>query len=234
MSSKSNISNKLQVELDFDKVRWPANKKFPLNQKHRNRSVEAIIYDDIENSENYSIATGFTSLSNIIDFFGSQDFNQLNKVCILIGFEPNIRGRKKYLKFNLDREIKDYWLKKGLSIMLGGAVINLIEKIRSGLVEFRYRDKLHAKLYLGDKYAVLGSSNFSKNGLNFQEEANIRIHNSKSSPIEKEQYNGIKLIANSYYEDALPYNDKMIKSTRKIDSKGYLGRGISTCYIRNS
>ena len=219
MRKKLNISNDSQVELDFDIVRWPENDKFPLNQKESNRSVESVVYRDIENSEDYIIVTGFTSLSNLVDFFGGQDFDKLKKTRILIGFEPNIRGRKKYLKFNLEKEIKDYWLKKGLSIMLGGAVINLIEKIHAGHIEFRFKDKLHAKLYVGDDNAILGSSNFSKNGLNKQEEANIRVGNSKTLNIEKEQYESIKLIANSYYEDALPYNDKIIELLEGIIQK---------------
>ncbi|MDP9955103.1 hypothetical protein J2X97_000740 [Epilithonimonas hungarica] len=52
----------------------------------------------------------------------------------LIGFEPNIRGRKKYIRLKLDKEIKDYWLKKGLSIMLGDAVMNQIDKIDNGFL----------------------------------------------------------------------------------------------------
>jgi len=53
-----------------------------------------------------------------VDLFGGKDFENLKKVRILIGFEPNTRGRKKYVKLKLDKEIEDYWLKKGLSIML--------------------------------------------------------------------------------------------------------------------
>ncbi|WP_072999354.1 SNF2-related protein [Epilithonimonas mollis] len=143
-----------------------------------------------------------------MDLFGSKDFKNLEKTRILIGFEPNIRGRKKYIRLKLDKEIKEYWLKKGLSIMLGGAVMNLIDKIDAGKIEFRYKDKLHAKIYVGNDSAVLGSSNFSKNGLNYQEEANIRI-NKNSGKTEKEQYESIKLIAESYYEDSTSYNDKM-------------------------
>lgn len=181
---------------------------FPLNVKSSKRTVASVVYRDIEESSEYIIITGFTSLSNLVDLFGSKDFQGLKKVGVLIGFEPNIRGRKKYVKFKLDKEIKDYWLKKGLSIMLGGAIINLIDKIDKGKIEFKYKDKLHAKIYVGNNSAVLGSSNFSKNGLNFQEEANIRI-NRNSGQTEKEQYEAIKLIADSYYEEAIPYNDKM-------------------------
>ncbi len=205
---KNKSSSDFQTSFDFDVHKWPDQVLFPLNLKSYNRAVESIIYKDIESSSEYIIATGFTSLSNLVDLFGSKDFENLKKVRVLIGFEPNIRGRKKYVKLKLDKEIKDYWLKKGLSIMLGGAIINLIDKIDKGKIEFRYKDKLHAKIYVGNDNAVLGSSNFSKNGLNYQEEANIRV-NKNSGQTEKEQYYAIKLIAESYYEDATSYNDKM-------------------------
>jgi superfamily II DNA or RNA helicase len=222
-------NNDSQYTFDFDAIRWPNNKSFPLNIKPQ-RNVESIIYSDIESSREYIIITGFTSLSNLIDFFGSKDINTLEKVRILIGFEPNIRGRKKYLKSKLDKEIKDYWLKKGVSIILGGAVINLIEKIDQGKIEFKYKDKLHAKLYIGDRHAVLGSSNFSKNGLNFQEEANIRVSNITENK-EKEQYESIKLIAESYYEEAALYNEKikeLLKNLiQKVTWEEALARAIS-------
>ncbi|WP_347219093.1 phospholipase D-like domain-containing protein, partial [Chryseobacterium sp.] len=168
------MNTDVQISLDFYAYRWPKQEFFPLNLSAHQRMVQTIVYNDILESEEYLILTGFTSLSNLIDFFGSEEFERLKRVRILIGFEPNIRGRKGYSMVKLDKEIKEYWLKKGLSIMYGGSVINLIEKINQKKVEFKYLDKLHAKLYVGDQYAILGSSNFSKNGLNDQDEANIR------------------------------------------------------------
>ncbi|MCR8560390.1 hypothetical protein KXD93_22240 [Mucilaginibacter sp. BJC16-A38] len=205
-----------QFSIDFDQVKWPDQELFPLNFKSLKRSVQDLVYKEIEGSENFIIITGFTSLSNLIDLFGNQDFQKNKKVRILIGFEPNIKGRKRYERLGLDKEIKDYWLKKGLSIMQGGAVMHLIEKINSGLLEFRFRDKLHAKIYVGDHYAILGSSNFSYNGLNIQEEANIRIKRNAVSQVEQEQYQSIKKIAESYYEDSSAYNDKIIELLRTL------------------
>lgn len=203
----SAISNNLQIPINFEASRWPEHTRFPLNKKGGTHTVEEVIYHDIETSTQYLIVTGFTSLSNLIDYFGSAEFNNLEKVRILIGFEPNIRGRRKYQSVKLDKEIKEYWIKKGLSIMLGGAVIKLIQEIDEARVEFKYRDRLHAKLYVGDAYAVLGSSNFSKNGLTTQEEANIRVH--RETINEEKEYEAIKLIAESYYEEAFLYNDKI-------------------------
>lgn len=208
MRKAKNINtNELQIPLNFEAARWPDHALFPLNKKVGNNTVENVIYPDIETSTHYLIVTGFTSLSNLVDYFGSAEFEKLEKVRILIGFEPSIRGRRKYQPVKLDKEIKEYWLKKGLSIMLGGAVMKLIQKIDEGKVEFKYRDKLHAKLYVGDSFALLGSSNFSKNGLTIQEEANIRVH--REAENEQAQYNAIKLIAESYYDEAFPYNDKI-------------------------
>lgn len=205
-AQKIDIDN-LQIPFDFNASRWPDHTRFPLNKKVGNNTVEDLIYHDIEASTHYLIITGFTSLSNLVDYFGSTLFKKLEKVHILIGFEPNIRGRRKYQLVKLDKEVREYWLKKGLSIMLGGAVMNLIEKIDEGKVEFKYKDKLHAKLYVGDSFVILGSSNFSKNGLTTQEEANIRVHGEAEN--EKVQYDAIKLIAESYYDEAFPYNEKI-------------------------
>lgn len=205
--AKKRIRNTSQILFDFEIAKWPDHASFPLNKKVRNATVEDVIYRDIENSTDYLIITGFTSLSNLVDYFGSSEFEKLKNVRILIGFEPNIRGRKKYQIVKLDKEIKEYWLKKGLSIMSGGAVMKLIQKIDLGQVIFRYLDKLHAKIYVGNEYAVLGSSNFSKSGLTIQDEANIRVGNTEE--LEQKQYNSIKQIAENYFEEAQNYNDKI-------------------------
>lgn len=216
MQSNNETSQVIQTFIDFDKAKWPDQKEFPLNIKAQSTTVKSIVYPDIEESTEYIIVTGFTSLSNLIDLFGSRDFSNNRSVKILIGFEPNIKGRKKYLRLGLDKEIKDYWLKRGLSIMQGGAVMHLIEKINSGLIEFRFRDKLHAKIYVGDTHAILGSSNFSHNGLTSQEEANIRVKNNSENILQQSQYQNIKLIADSYYEDSFPYNEKIIDLLKNL------------------
>jgi superfamily II DNA or RNA helicase len=203
--AKKLVTDTSQTSFDFEAVKWPDHESFPLNKKKGNATVEDVIYRDIEDSINYLIITGFTSLSNLVDYFGSREFEKLQTTRILIGFEPNIRGRRKYQPVKLDKEIKEYWLRKGLSIMAGGAVMRLIQKIEEGRITFRYRDKLHAKLYVGDEYAVLGSSNFSKNGLTTQEEANFRV----GKAINLEQYKSIQKIAENYFDEAFDYNEKI-------------------------
>ena len=95
MNKHNHISTNFQTSFDFDAHKWPDQILFPLNLKSYNRTVESVVYKDIEESSEYVIKTGFTSLSNLVDLFGSKDFQNLKKVRVLIGFEPNIRGRKK-------------------------------------------------------------------------------------------------------------------------------------------
>ncbi len=199
--------NPFQTSFDFEESKWPEHHLFPLNLREPDRTVQSILYPDIESSEYFIVLTGFTSLSNLIDLFGARDHPTLKKVRILIGFEPNIRGRKAYPRTGLDKQIKEYWLKKGLSIMQGGAVMHLIGKIEQGIIEFKFRDKLHAKIYVGDNHAILGSSNFSRNGLNEQDEANIRVSRTSSA---SDQYTAIRKIAENYYDDSSDYNKKLI------------------------
>lgn len=210
--------NPAQTKLLFSTLlddSWPDHKLFPLNLRNLNRKVQSEVEKDITASDEYLIITGFTSLSHLVDMFGYGTFPNLKRVRIVLGFEPNIKGRKQYdSDFKLSKEIREYWLKNGFSITLGGAVIRLIEMINTGEVDFRFMDRLHAKIYVGSEHAILGSSNFSKSGLNTQQEANIRVKNIEPLEVDEAkggdtQYQSIKNIAENFYKCATPYNDEI-------------------------
>ena len=59
---------------------WPPQDKFPINNDTHQRTVKAEVLKDIKESENYLIITGFTSLANIIEIFGSSPFEKLNSL----------------------------------------------------------------------------------------------------------------------------------------------------------
>lgn len=206
--------------------KWPDSSEFPLNIKSLRREVQQTIITDLKQSKNLIVITGFTSLSYLIDTFGNSDYPNLKKIIVVLGYEPNVRGRKHYHIWPLEREIKEYWLKEGLSIISGGSVMNLISKIEEGKIDFNFYDKLHAKIYVNDRTAIMGSSNFSLNGLSKQIEANIRIIRHS----EEKKYGNIKLIAENYVENSLPY-EKIIDLLRdliqEVDWKDALARAIS-------
>ncbi|MEI9918939.1 MAG: SNF2-related protein [Bacteroidota bacterium] len=212
-----------QTSIDFkgrflDNGTWPDQKKYPLNIKGLGRNVEELVLGDIQASTDYLIITGFTSLSHVIDVFGNNEYPKLSNVRILLGFEPLPKGRKSYeTEVNLSKEIREYWLKCGLSITLGGAAIRLIELIRSGRVQFKFRNRSHAKIYVGDEDVILGSSNFSRSGLFHQLEANLRFN--KNARIEKERYIEIKRIAENFYDEGTNYNHEMISLLEQLIAK---------------
>lgn len=193
----------------------PAQGKFPLNLKEQGRTVRDILLNDIRNSENYLILTGFTSLANLIDVFGAAEYPKLKQLRVVIGFDLDERVSKKMSHYSLPVEIKNYWVKQNVSIRLCGPILNIIEKIKNRTYDFRVKDRLHAKIYVGDTTAILGSSNFSKSGTIFQAEANIRVE-SLTSNKEKEQYADIKRIAEYYCNNADDYNAELIELFNKL------------------
>ncbi|ROI03257.1 hypothetical protein EGI16_11880 [Chryseobacterium sp. G0240] len=192
----------------------PGQEDFPLNLREQGRTVRDILLKDIQNSESYLILTGFTSLSNLIDIFGTKDYPKLQKLRIVIGFDPDERVSKRLPHYTLPTEIKNYWVKQNVSIRLCGPILNIIEKINNGTYHFKAKDRLHAKIYVGDTAAILGSSNFSKSGTISQTEANIRVEAFNNK--EKEQYADIKRVAEYYYGVADDYNEHLIELFSKL------------------
>ncbi|AEW01667.1 hypothetical protein A4D02_06590 [Niastella koreensis] len=201
----------MQKELfDHDYNRnWPAQDKFPINEETQGAQVNNILKKDILNTKNFIVVTGFTSLSHIVETFGATDHPNLQKARIVVGFDIDQRISKRIVSHSLPAEIKEFWVKQGVSIKLCSAKINIIEKINKQLIDFRFKKRLHAKLYVGDRYAMLGSSNFSKSGLLHQREANIRVGN-ETDLTEKLQYDSIKLLAENYYELSDDFNKEII------------------------
>lgn len=202
------ISDSPQLILDFKGqnepyIRWPLQEVFPLNIEEVDRRVGDVLNGDLSVAKEFILLTGYTSLSHLIDTFGKNDYDNIRTVRIVLGFDPNFRGRKRYHIKPLDKEIKEYWLKKGLSILQGGSVINLIEKIKSERVQVKFFNKLHAKIYVSQRMAMLGSSNFSNNGLLKQTEANYRVLRDEHESV----YEDIKLIADNYFIKATQYHE---------------------------
>jgi superfamily II DNA or RNA helicase len=193
----------------------PDQNKIPINESSQDRTVKEILIKDIKNSQEYLIITGFTSLSQLIDVFGANDYPDLIKLRVSIGFDPDERISKRLAHYSLTTEIKNFWIKQNVSIRLCGPIINLIDKIEKGKYEFRVKDKLHAKLYVGKEAAILGSSNFSKSGTIKQAEANIRVTTLLDTR-EKEQYDEIKKLAEYYYSLSEDYNDTLINLLRTL------------------
>lgn len=140
----------------------PASAQFPTNIGEK---AKGFVDREFAESKRFLIVTGYSSLEYMITFFNQVDLEHKEKVQVVLGNEPLFRQlQKTFRTTNLRQEITDYWLDQHIAAYLCWPVINLIENIKAGKVDFRILDRLHAKIYVGDGSAMLGSSNFSQMG----------------------------------------------------------------------
>lgn len=209
----------------------PEAEKYPTNVNKP--SAERLIHNDIRESQRYLIITGYSSLEYLIRAFGNW-LDAEETVEVVLGNEPvsPAEPRRSYIdaswkrnKADLPEEIRQFWLEQGISILLNGDVITLIEKIRYGKISFFYRSNTHAKIYKGDHHVMLGSSNFSRPGMQFQDEANIRL------PWGAEGFHETAMIADYYRSTAKRWNDELIdllqQLLRRVSWQEALARAIA-------
>ena len=98
--------------------------------------------------------------------------NPTAKINIIFGNEPNASdlGNLKPSPRELSAEMVKFWLEKGISILDADVVFDAIEALQSGRIEVKIgcekRRMLHAKVFISDNHAIVGSSNFSQGGFN--------------------------------------------------------------------
>jgi hypothetical protein len=187
--------NEGQPELDLDDTRtsWPSTKRFPYN--FGDERVKRVVRDDLLRSKNVLLITGYTSLDWIINLLA--DFRSrrdaigpgADRIRILIGVEPQVFAswHKRAPSGHVGREMTDYWLEQGLSLFQGGRVLLALEELDRKQVEIRISgtSRVHAKLYRGDKAITIGSSNYSKSGMELQVEGNVRIEENECPRFEE-------------------------------------------------
>jgi len=193
---------------------WPDPKEFPFNQ--RSTSVGTIVQSDLQTSANPLIVTGYASLDKLIRFCSEIDTNNTS-FRILFGSEPYETQRTEFRieTASFPDEIRKYWLERSVSILLSAQLIQMIEKLKSGQIQSRYidapRNRLHAKMYVGDSAVTIGSSNFSANGLQNQLEANVRFTSK-----EKKRFANACSLANNYWDMGVDYNDQLISLLEQL------------------
>ena len=188
----------------------PDHEKYPMNRGGR-EVVWNLVEKDITESRRYLIITGYTSLEYLVEKLGGR-LGARECTEIVLGNEPvpprntarSSSGLIAYKPAGLPEEIRAYWLERGISVMLNKPVLMLIEKIKFGKVSFFYRSNTHAKIYKGDLHAMLGSSNFTRPGMQTQGEANVR------RPWEDENFIEISEIANFFKDSATDWNESVI------------------------
>lgn len=155
----------------------PDQSRMPLNLGKR--TVHSIVDRDLCNQWGALVVTGFGSLEQLIQLITGRGEGK-TPLRIILGSDPiTAQNPKINLKnYDFSKEMRAYWLERGISLSLCGQVLHCIELIRAGHVRIRYptgHRRLHAKMYCSAGAVTVGSSNYTGPGLRSQHEANVRF-----------------------------------------------------------
>lgn len=186
---------------------WPDGSRFPLNLDKG--KVQDVVLPDLKSARSPLLVSGYASLDRLVDFVATCPDQSVPRV--MIGHEPH-PSRRNYYELSgksLPAEVESYWLERGVSLHLSAKLLHFIDRLKEGSVQARYLPgsmPLHAKIYVGDDAATIGSSNFTESGLRLQMEANARF----CSTQERSRYSELRQIAENLWEKGLDYKDELI------------------------
>jgi superfamily II DNA or RNA helicase len=168
-----------QSSFTFDEA-WPPYEQFPHNCEGRMAIHQW--REDLSASSACRIITGYTSLDMLVQEIADWYAPGQNRTMqLLLGHvpRPEIHRSTASSRIDFTQEIREYWLNAGISIYYSAKVIKTLQALDSGKIEARISAKpyrpVHAKIYDFDQAVWLGSSNFSRAGLEWQVEANYRF-----------------------------------------------------------
>jgi superfamily II DNA or RNA helicase len=197
---------------------WPDIQRFPGNIL--GHTADGIIQSDLDHSGSPLLITSYTSLDRIIDFLANIHHRRTQYgnagAAIVIGHEPSRtrRTNHKDSRQRFEKEISEYWLSEGISIARSAQVIAAIQCLAEDIVSVRTSNQrvIHAKLYVTDRAATLGSSNYSHSGMRVQAEANCRF----LLEAEPDRYNETRKAAEAIWEEAKDYRAGLTALLRKL------------------
>lgn len=185
---------------------WPPADRFPLNIS-RDRHVGPRLNSDLQQSVEPLLIVGYSSLDYLIDFFAGMP-DSCTCVRVLFGSEPFPARSDDFVmkEYDFPAEVEEYWLSNGISLLLSAKVIRARTLLKDGRIRARYhgssRRRLHAKIYCGDDAITVGSSNYTRPGLERQTEANVRFTVAAHS----RRYQEARTIAENFWEQGKDYN----------------------------
>ncbi|WP_038036283.1 SNF2-related protein [Thioalkalivibrio sp. AKL17] len=193
---------------------WPPPDRFPLNVD--GRTVRERVIADLVSADSPLVVTGYGALEELIRLEG--DLGEVRPLRVLFGNEPSVgEGGHRSLKApSFPEEVEQYWLDRGIALRLSARLIHFRERLREGAVEARYwpdtQRPLHAKIYLGAGAVTLGSSNFSRNGLERQHEANARF----TATGEPRRYREVAALAEQFWSFGEDYTDALLALLERL------------------
>ena len=157
---------------------------------------------------------GYSSLGELVHLVSDWTATtRRDGACIrlVFGAEPFTSAKHEYrsVRAEFTDIAREYWLEEqGISLRASAQVLQTIEALKGGLFSARFihgSHRLHAKIFVGGNAATVGSSNFTRNGLGEQYEANARF----DATHEPKRYRELVAIAENYWAAGESWDDEL-------------------------
>ena len=191
---------------------WPESTRFPVNYS-RSR-VRDVVWSDLVGSSTPLLIAGFSSLSELVHLvsdWSATSGHDGARVRLVFGAEPFTSAKSEFrsVRAEFTDIAREYWLEEqGISLRASAQVLQTIEALERGLLSARFihgSHRLHAKIFVGENAATVGSSNFTRYGLGEQYEANARF----DATHEPKRYRELVAIAENYWAAGESWDDEL-------------------------
>lgn len=193
---------------------WPDAARFPVNEA--GRQVGSTVVADLAGSAAPLVVAGYSSIGELIELiarWARRNTGADQRLRVLLGTEPFARASVRFgdVRTAFTDEVNRFWLEeRGLSILQSASLVAALEQLRQGRVEARFLQRpgagLHAKIYVGDQAATVGSSNFTTAGLRTQLEANARF----DRDVERDRFDQLRQIAENYWSAGSGWDAELV------------------------
>jgi len=195
---------------------WPPSARFPHNEG--GESVRNVLAPELVCSPAILIITGYASLDEILQLLNQRRLGANDRVRLMLGNDPYVVPRKTYPlgSQSLADEIRDYWLEQGFSVLHCGELLRVRTMVEQNPdnIQLRIATKkhpVHAKIYRTDSSITLGSSNYSKRGLEKQSEANARFERTEEC-----RYQEASQLAEGIWKAGTDYRDDFLQLLEQL------------------
>ncbi len=190
---------------------WPRAELLPFNWPPDRLSVQSITHPDLRASEQVLLVMGYASLQDLCDFVSSLEVDLPKAVRVVFGHEPFVGGDRppRDEQGTLSQDMQDFWLAQGISIVHAKAVLATIAALDSKRLRPRISRRsqgLHAKMFIAQDAITVGSSNFTRPGLNRQLEANVRLRDDCKTG---QHLREARKLGEIYWKLGVPFDDEL-------------------------
>lgn len=193
---------------------WPDPARFPLNRS--GATVRRTVWPDLATSRQPVVAVGYSSIGELVELVADREAALPRgkpgevQLKVLLGSEPFATTRSFAApELAFTQEVEDYWYARGISLRRSAKVVAARQALLDGRVHARAvvgYPRLHAKLFVGDAAASVGSSNLTASGLESQLEVNARFDRTD----DPDRYAELRQIADNLWDVGRDWTDELL------------------------